>query len=39
MPKRKTREEFIREAIKKHGNRFDYSKVNYINNNTNIIIF
>ena len=28
----KSQEDFIKEAIIKHGNRFDYSKVNYVNN-------
>lgn len=37
MSKRKTTEEFIEEARKIHPN-YDYSKVNYINNKTNIII-
>ena len=30
--KRSNREEFIEKAIKVHGNKYDYSKVNYINN-------
>jgi very-short-patch-repair endonuclease len=30
--------EFIEKAIKKHGDKYDYSKVNYINNHTNVII-
>ena len=34
----KTTEQFIEDAIKIHGNKYDYSKVNYINNKTNIII-
>jgi hypothetical protein len=31
-------EEFIKKAIQKHNNKYDYSKVNYINMNTKIII-
>ena len=34
----KTQEEFIREAVKVHGNKYDYSKVEYINTNTKISI-
>jgi hypothetical protein len=30
--------EFIDKAIKVHGDRYDYSKVNYINSNTKVII-
>ena len=33
-----TTENFIKNAIEIHGNKFDYSKVEYINCNTNIII-
>jgi hypothetical protein len=36
--KRKTREEFLKEAIAKHGLKFDYSEVVYINTHTHIII-
>ena len=36
--KRKTTEQFIQEAKKIHGDKYDYSKVNYINNKTNIEI-
>ena len=36
--KRKTHEEFINEANKAHNNLYDYSKINYINSNTNICI-
>lgn len=36
MPKRKTTEEFIADAIKVHGNKYDYSRVNYVNNNTKV---
>lgn len=33
-----TTQEFIEKARKIHGDKYDYSKVNYINNHTNIII-
>lgn len=33
-----TKESFIEAAIKIHGNKYDYSKVNYINNNTKVEI-
>ena len=36
--KRKTVEEFINDAISVHGNKYDYSKVNYINNKTKVCI-
>jgi len=36
--KRKTKTEFITNSIIIHGNKYDYSKVDYINNNTKIII-
>ena len=36
--KKKTTEEFIEEARKVHGDKYDYSKVNYINNHTKVII-
>jgi very-short-patch-repair endonuclease len=35
---KKSTEQFIEKSIKKHGDKYDYSKVNYINNNTNVII-
>ena len=38
MPKRKTTEEFIAEARKVHGDKYDYSKVEYINKNTKVCI-
>lgn len=38
MPKRKTQKEFIEDCVKKHGNQFDYSKVNYINSRTKVCI-
>lgn len=36
--KRKTKEEFIRDAILVHGDKYDYSKVEYINQLTKICI-
>lgn len=36
--KRKTREEFINDAIEVHGNKYDYSKVDYINNKIEVCI-
>lgn len=33
-----TKETFIKKAIKIHGNKYDYSKVEYINNHTKVII-
>ena len=38
MPTKKSREQFISEAIKIHGDKYDYSFVNYINNKTKIKI-
>lgn len=38
MPKKLTLEEFIEKAKKLHGDYYDYSKVNYINNSTKITI-
>ena len=38
MPKRKTKEEFIADAVKVHGNKYDYSEVVYVNNKTNVCI-
>jgi G:T-mismatch repair DNA endonuclease (very short patch repair protein) len=38
MTKKRTLVEFINDANEKHNNKFDYSKVNYINIDTNIII-
>lgn len=35
---RKTTEDFILEMSKLHNNKYDYSKVNYINRNTKVII-
>jgi hypothetical protein len=39
MPRKKTKEEFIKEAIMVHGNKYDYSKVVYVNcrNKVNIL--
>jgi very-short-patch-repair endonuclease len=36
--KKKTNEQFILDSVNKHGNKYDYSKVNYINSVTPIII-
>ena len=38
MPKRKTTEQFIREAIIAHGDKYDYSKVVYHNTHTPVVI-
>jgi len=38
MPKNLTTEEFVKRARKVHGNKYDYSKVNYINSETKILI-
>lgn len=38
MPKRKTKEEFINDAKKIWGDQFDYSKVEYVNGRTEVII-
>ena len=35
---RKGKEDFIKDAIKIHGNKYDYSKVNYVNNKTKVCI-
>jgi hypothetical protein len=35
---RKTTEEFIEDAINMHGNKYDYSKVNYIKSSVKVII-
>lgn len=35
---RKTVEQFIKDAVKIHGNRYDYSKVNYLNTETKVCI-
>ena len=36
--KKSNTEEFIKKAKKVHGNKYDYSKVNYINNHTEVTI-
>jgi hypothetical protein len=38
MPKKKTTEEFIEDARKAHGEKYDYSKVEYVNNNKKVCI-
>ena len=38
MSKRKTTEQFISDAIKVHGNKYDYSKVEYKGSNTDVLI-
>lgn len=38
MSRRLTIDEFIEKAINRHGNKYDYSKVIYFNNDINIII-
>ena len=38
MPKRKTTEQFVEEAKKVHGDKYDYSKVEYINSTSKVII-
>ena len=38
MGKRKTTEQFISDAIKVHGDRYDYSKVEYVNTHTPVIV-
>lgn len=38
MPKKKTKEEFIKDAREKHGDKYDYSKVEYMNNYTKVCI-
>ena len=38
MPKRKTRDDFINEAVKIYGNKYDYSKVKYLNTASKVII-
>ena len=38
MSKKKTKEEFIKEATEKHGDKYDYSNVNYVNNRTKVCI-
>lgn len=38
MSRKKTREEFIAEAKQVHGDKYDYSKVVYIDANTKVSI-
>ena len=38
MPRRLTQEEFIRRAREKHGDKYDYSKVHYVNSQTPVTI-
>ena len=38
MPKKKTKEEFIKEATEKHKGKYDYSKVDYVNSKTKVCI-
>ena len=38
MPRKKTRQEFINEAVAVHGNKYDYSKVEYKDNKTKVEI-
>ena len=38
MPEKSTTEIFIEKAISKHGNKYDYSTINYLNNRTKIEI-
>lgn len=38
MGKKLTSAEFIERAKKVHGDKYDYSKVNYVNNSTNVIL-
>ena len=36
--KKKTKEEFIKEATEKHGDKYDYSKIHYVNSKTKVCI-
>ena len=38
MHKKKTKEEFIKEATEKHKGKYDYSKVDYVNSSTKVCI-
>ena len=38
LSRRKTKEEFIEQAVKVHGNKYDYSKVEYIDIHTKVCI-
>ena len=38
MSRKLTKEEFIQKAIARHGDKYDYSKVDYVNNSTKVTI-
>jgi len=38
MPRKLSQEEFVRRSREKHGDKYDYSKVRYVNNYTPVII-
>lgn len=38
MPKKKTKEDFIKKARETHGDKYDYSKVEYVGSKTNVCI-
>ena len=38
MSKKHTLEEFIKEAVELHGNKYDYSKTDYVNAKTKVCI-
>ena len=38
MSKKITNEEFIKKAIEKHGDKYNYDKVEYVNNATKVCI-
>jgi serine protease inhibitor ecotin len=38
MSRKLTKKEFVEKAIKKHGEWYDYSKVDYVNNRTKVLI-
>ena len=38
MPKRFTREDFINKAVKIYGDKYDYTKVEYVNTSTKVVI-
>jgi hypothetical protein len=38
MPERRTKEDFISNSVKIHGNRYNYNNVNYVNNKTKVKI-
>ena len=38
MPKKLTKEDFIKKAKEKHGDKYDYSKAEYVNNRTKVCI-